>query len=76
MLDPLLRRWIGPPLDHAGAWLAGRGIAANAVSLAGLAVGLAAVPMLAFGHYGAALVAILLNRLLDGLDGAVARHSR
>jgi len=76
MLDPLLRRWIGPPLDRAGTWLAGRGIGANAVSLAGLAVGLAAVPLLAFGHYGAALPAILLNRLLDGLDGAVARHSR
>ena len=76
MLDPLLRRWIGPPLDRAGSWLARRGVRANTVSLTGLAVGLAAVPALAFGYYGAALVAILLNRLLDGLDGAVARHSR
>jgi len=76
MLDPLLRRWIGPPLDRAGAWLARCGIGANTVSLTGLVVGLAAVPALAFGHYGAALVAILLNRLLDGLDGAVARGSR
>ncbi|KAF0103542.1 MAG: ynjF [Rhodospirillaceae bacterium] len=76
MLDPLLRRWIGPPLDQAGAWLAGRGVTANAVSLTGLTVGLAAVPLLAFGHYGAALLVILLNRLLDGLDGAVARHGR
>ena len=76
MLDPLLRRWIGPPLDQAGARLAGRGVTANAVSLTGLAVGLAAVPLLAFGHYGAALLVILLNRLLDGLDGAVARHGR
>ena len=76
MLDPLLRRWIGPPLDRAGARLAQRGIGANTVSVTGLAVGLAAVPALAFGYYGAALVAILLNRLLDGLDGAVARHSR
>jgi len=76
MLDPLLRRWIGPPLDRAGAWLARRGIAANAVSVTGLAVGLGAVPLLAFGHYGVALLMILLNRLLDGLDGAVARHGR
>lgn len=76
MLDPLLRRWIGPPLDRAGAWLAGRGITANAVSVTGLAVGLGAVPLLAFGHYGVALLMILLNRLLDGLDGAVARHGR
>jgi phosphatidylglycerophosphate synthase len=76
MLDPLLRRWIGPPLDRAGAWLAGRGITANAVSVTGLAVGLGAVPLLAFGHYGVALLMILLNRLLDGVDGAVARHGR
>ncbi len=74
MLDPLLRRWIGPPLDRAGASLSRWGVTANAVSLAGLAIGLAAVPLLAFGNYGAALVVILINRLLDGLDGAVARH--
>ncbi len=34
------------------------------------------MPLLAFGHYGAALLVILINRLLDGLDGAVARHGR
>ena len=34
------------------------------------------MPLLAFGHYGLALGVILLNRLLDGLDGAVARHRR
>ena len=25
MLDPVLRRWVDPPLDRAGAWLAARG---------------------------------------------------
>lgn len=74
MLDPVLRLCIDPTLDRAGAWLAARGASANLVSLTGLAIGVAAVPLLAFGHYGAALLVILLNRLLDGLDGAVARH--
>ena len=74
MLDPLLRRWIGPSLDQAGSWLARRGMSANAFSLAGLAVGLATVPLLAWGRYDAALLVILLNRLIDGLDGAIARH--
>jgi phosphatidylglycerophosphate synthase len=74
MLDPLLRRWIDPSLNRAGAWLARRDISANAVSLAGLAVGLATVPLLAWGHYEMALLVILLNRLMDGLDGAIARH--
>lgn len=75
MLDPLLRRLIDPPLDPIGAWLAGRGISANQVTLAGLAIGLLAVPFLAFGHYGFALLAILVNRLFDGIDGAIARHT-
>ena len=33
-----------------------------------------ALPFLALGWYPAALVAIVLNRLLDGLDGALARR--
>jgi phosphatidylglycerophosphate synthase len=74
MLDPLLRRWIGPSLDRAGAWLARRDMSANAVSLAGLAVGLTVIPLLAWARYDLALVVILLNRLIDGLDGAIARH--
>jgi phosphatidylglycerophosphate synthase len=74
MFDPLLRRWVDPPLDRAGAWLAARGASPHAVSLAGLAVGLLAVPLLAHGHYGWALVVILLNRLIDGVDGAIARQ--
>ena len=63
-------------MDRAGAWLALRGASANALSLTGLAIGLSTVPLLAFGHHGPALAAILLNRLFDGLDGAVARHRR
>ena len=75
MFDPLLRRIVDPPLDRAGGWLAGRGVRANATTLVGLAVGLLAVPLLAHEHYLLALAAILLNRLFDGLDGAIARHS-
>lgn len=74
MLDPLLRRWIDPSLNRAGAWLARRDVSANAVSLAGLAVGLTTVPLLAWQQYHAALVVILLNRVMDGLDGAIARN--
>src|SRR5438128_2466623 len=76
MLDPLLRRLIDPPLDRAGRWLAGRGLTANQTTLAGLAVGLLTVPLLAGAHYNAALVIVLINRLLDGLDGAIARQGK
>jgi phosphatidylglycerophosphate synthase len=74
MLDPLLRRWVDPPLNRAGVWLAARGVSPHAVSLAGLAVGLLAVPLLAYGQFGWALAVMLLNRLIDGFDGAIARQ--
>jgi phosphatidylglycerophosphate synthase len=74
MLDPVLRRWIDPPLNQAGAWLARRDMSANAFSIAGLIVGLTTVPLLAWGRYELALLVVLVNRLIDGLDGAIARH--
>lgn len=73
MLDATLRRLIDPPLNRAGRRLAEVGITANAVTLAGFALGLAAVPAIALESYGLGLLLILLNRLSDGLDGAVAR---
>lgn len=73
MLDPWCRRLIDPPLNAAGAVLARAGLGANTVTLAGLLIGLGAVPALAWGQYGLALALIAANRLADGLDGAVAR---
>jgi phosphatidylglycerophosphate synthase len=74
MLDGTLRRFIDPPLDRLGLRLVRAGISANAMTLGGFAVGLLALPLLAVGAYGVALVAILVNRLADGLDGAIARR--
>ena len=73
MLDATLRRLIDPPLDAAGRRLAASGISANGVTLGGFLLGLAALPLLAVGQFGWALIVILLNRLADGLDGAIAR---
>lgn len=53
--------------------LADRGIGADAISVAGFALGLGAVASLALGWFWAALVLMLANRAMDGLDGAVAR---
>jgi len=75
MLDAYMRRVIDPPLDRIGRRLAGVGLSANAVTVAGFGVGLHAIPLLAAQWYGPALAVILLNRLADGLDGAVARHT-
>jgi phosphatidylglycerophosphate synthase len=75
MLDAAMRRIIDPPLDRIGRRLAAARVSANAVTVIGFAVGLLAIPLLAVEWYGLALVAILVNRLADGLDGAVARHT-
>jgi phosphatidylglycerophosphate synthase len=49
------------------------GVHADQVSIAGFVVGVGALPLLATQHYLWALALILGNRLLDGLDGQVAR---
>jgi phosphatidylglycerophosphate synthase len=74
MLDGMIRDVIDAPLNRGGRWLAARGASADAVTLVGLALGLAGAALVALGWSGA-LVAILVlaSRLADGLDGAVAR---
>ena len=75
MFDAVLRHVIDPPLNKLGAAATNLGISANAVTVAGFIIGMAAVPFIAAECYWTALVLILLNRLFDGLDGAVARQS-
>lgn len=77
MLDSTLRPIIDPPLNRLGRLLAARGLPADAVTLAGLALGLAAAAMIALGASGwLALLPLLAGRLADGLDGAIARAGR
>lgn len=76
MLDAPARRLIDPVLNRLGRRLAARGIAADAVTLVGLALGLLAAAMIGGGASGAALLPLLASRLADGLDGAVARATR
>lgn len=73
MLDARLRPLIDPPLNRIGAVLAGLGITANALTFAGLALGLAGAAAIALGAVGWGLALIIANRVMDGLDGAVAR---
>jgi phosphatidylglycerophosphate synthase len=75
MFDARLRPLIDPPLNAVGRALARQGIGANAVTLAGLVPALGAGLAVAHHQYWLALILILFNRLLDGLDGAVARAS-
>ena len=74
MLDARLRRLIDPPLDRLSAPLAARGLSANTVTVAGFAIGLGAAAAIAAQAYLLGLALLLLNRLCDGLDGALARR--
>lgn len=73
MLDARLRPLIDPPLNRIGRVLARSGISANMLTFLGLALGLGGAVAIAFGHIWPGLFLIIANRLLDGLDGAVAR---
>jgi phosphatidylglycerophosphate synthase len=76
MLDGMMRGVIDPPLNRGGRWLAARGASADAVTLSGLVLGLAAAALLSFGWAGLPVALVLLaSRVADGLDGAVARAS-
>lgn len=73
MLDRFLRPIIDPPLQKAAGVLVGVGATANNVTIGGFAIGLLAIPAIATESYLLGLFFILINRALDGLDGAVAR---
>lgn len=76
MLDGVAQAAMKPWLDRIGRALAGRGVTADAVTVAGCLLGLAAALAIAWQLYVPALILLLVSRLLDGLDGAVARATR
>ncbi len=76
MFDARIRPHIDPLLNALGGRLAARGIGANQVTLLGLGLGLLSALLIALGAPGMALLPLLLSRLADGLDGAVARAGR
>lgn len=73
MLDRALAALIQRPLHATARLLVSWGVRADAVTLAGFALGLAAAASIAMGSFHLGLILIGASRLLDGLDGAVAR---
>ena len=72
MLDRWTMPWSQAPLKRGAVLLARWRVRPVQVTLGGFAIGMLAMPLLAAEAYGLALVAILANRLADGLDGALA----
>ena len=76
MLDRAATRLIRPAVNFLAGQLVRAGMGANQMTLAGFAVGMSAAVLVASGHTGLAISAILLSRLCDALDGAMARLAR
>jgi phosphatidylglycerophosphate synthase len=73
MLDGWARPRLDPLLDAIGRGLSGIGVSANAVTWAAFAIGAAATLVIAQEWFFTGAVLILLSRLGDGLDGAIAK---
>jgi phosphatidylglycerophosphate synthase len=76
MIDRYALAILQPATDAAARRLAAKGLSADQVSLAGFAIGLLAALSIAAGFPGLAIVPLLLNRAIDGIDGALARLSQ
>jgi len=75
MLDGVSRKLLDPPFNRLARIIVRTGISANALTIIGFVLGLLVLIALAKEQYAWALGLILGNRVLDGLDGAVARHN-
>lgn len=73
MLDRWTTLMVRRPLAFGASLLAARGVSADQVTVAGFVIGILAIPALALDWYLPALLCIVLNRIADGLDGALAR---
>ena len=76
MFDAQLRPLIDRLLNPIGRGLVTLGVTANQVTMIGAAFGLIAAGFVAAGLFYPALWFVIANRVIDGLDGAVARASR
>ena len=75
MLDSAARKLIDPPLNAVAARISPI-LSANSITIIGFFIGIASFIAITQGQLMLALFFLLLNRLADGLDGAVARQSQ
>jgi len=73
VLDKAIQQVLKPVLTRVARVVVRVGVGADALTFIGFALGMAAALAIALQHFAAGLVLLLLSRLMDGLDGAVAR---
>jgi phosphatidylglycerophosphate synthase len=75
MIDRSLANLIKPCVDACSRRLIQIGLRADVLTVIGFVLGLASAVLIASGHFLNGLVLLLLSRVFDALDGAVARLS-
>ena len=76
MLDSHVRPYLDRASSGVARGLARCGVKANQLTAGGLALGLSAALMIASGHHMLGGGLFLLSRVVDGLDGPVARATK
>ena len=76
MIDRFALALVKPFADRIAGRFSRFGVSADQATLTGFAFGMLAAVLIGFGHTWAAILPLLVNRALDGLDGALARLSR
>lgn len=76
MLDRWTLRLFRTPLHRTAGRLQRSGCSADQISFVAFAIGMAALPAIVLHLYWSALLCIVLNRIGDGLDGALARMTK
>ena len=73
MLDTFFIKSLKHPLRLTALVIDKLGVKANWITLLGFIIGMMVLPALYFGNTSLALIFVVINRVMDGLDGAVAR---
>jgi archaetidylinositol phosphate synthase len=76
VLDTNARRFVQPLLDAIAAACLRAGIGANALTIAGMLVGVVAAATVAAGHPVAGFAVLWLSGLIDAADGTLARLTK
>ena len=75
MFDRLALKVTKPLVDVIAKRFASSGITADQITFASFGLGMIAAALIIFGHTSLALIPLILGRVGDGIDGAVARQT-
>lgn len=76
MLDTKARRYVQPLLDAIAHVCRRAGVSANALTVAGMLVGVGAAALVACGYALAGFLVLWLSGLIDAADGTLARLTK